>query len=124
MCIRLRILCCHCYGPGCCCGTGSIPGLGTSSCQGTAKKEKKKKLDLASLPLIADDQSTLDHVATISGKKKLKSRMHLACVLVIQLTTASFLFYKACICTYTHFTFLASADTRHLGRPNILTLLY
>lgn len=91
---------------------------------GYSQKGKKKKLDLASLPLIADDQSTLDHVATISGKKKLKSRMHLACVLVIQLTTASFLFYKACICTYTHFTFLASADTRHLGRPNILTLLY
>ena len=26
----LRIQHCHCYGSGCCCGTGSMPGLGTS----------------------------------------------------------------------------------------------
>ena len=29
---RLRIQCCHCYGSGYCCGTGSMPGPGTSAC--------------------------------------------------------------------------------------------
>ena len=34
---RLRIHRCHC------CGAGSIPGLGTSSCHGCGQKKKKKK---------------------------------------------------------------------------------
>ena len=33
----LRILCSHCYGFGNCYGVDSIPGLGTSACNGAAK---------------------------------------------------------------------------------------
>ena len=36
-CSRLRIRRCHC------CGVGSIPGLGTSACQGCGQKIEKKK---------------------------------------------------------------------------------
>ena len=40
---QVKDLCCHWSGLGCCCGAGSIPGLGTSVCQeGTAEKKKKK----------------------------------------------------------------------------------
>ena len=37
----LRIWHCHCSGSECCCGSGVIPGLGTSV--GVAKKKKKVK---------------------------------------------------------------------------------
>ena len=40
---RLRIQCCQSSGLGCCCGAGSIPGLGTSTCPGCGQKKKKKK---------------------------------------------------------------------------------
>ena len=40
----LRTWCCHCCGPGCCCGMGLIPGSGTSTSVGKAKKKKKKKI--------------------------------------------------------------------------------
>ena len=33
----------HCTSSGHCCGTGSVPGPGTSMCHGLAKKKKKKK---------------------------------------------------------------------------------
>ena len=33
----------HCCGSGCCCGTGLIPGLGTSTYHSAAKKKRKKK---------------------------------------------------------------------------------
>ena len=40
----LKIQCCHCSVLGRCCGTGSIPGLGTSTwVQQKKKKDKKKK---------------------------------------------------------------------------------
>ena len=40
---QVKDLCCHWSGLGCCCGAGSIPGLGTSICQeGTAEKKKKR----------------------------------------------------------------------------------
>ena len=45
-CSRLSIRCCHCYGLDHCCGTGSIPDLGTSKgceCRGRKKKKKKEK---------------------------------------------------------------------------------
>ena len=35
---RLKIWCCHCMGLGHCCGTGLIPGLGTSECSGCSQK--------------------------------------------------------------------------------------
>ena len=38
----LRTLHCHCSGSGRCCGSGLIPGLGTSTCCGCSKKKKKK----------------------------------------------------------------------------------
>ena len=34
----LRIQCCHCCGLGCCCGSGSIPGLETAACQAHGQK--------------------------------------------------------------------------------------
>ena len=39
---RLRIWCCHCRGSGCCCGMGSIPGPGTSTCHGQGQKKNRK----------------------------------------------------------------------------------
>ena len=44
---RLKIRHCRCYGSGHCCGTGSIPGPGTSAClrQGQKKKERKMRKD-------------------------------------------------------------------------------
>ena len=39
----LRIWRCHCSGLGHCCGTGLIPGWGTSTCQGYAQKRRKKR---------------------------------------------------------------------------------
>ena len=36
-CRRLRIWCRHCSGLGCCCGAGSLPSPGTSTCQGCSK---------------------------------------------------------------------------------------
>ena len=43
--------CCHCYGSGRCYGLSSIPGSGTFTCCGEAKKKKKKKKTLnLSLP--------------------------------------------------------------------------
>ena len=39
----LRIQHCHCSGLGhCCCGAGSFPGLGTSTCRRHSQKTKKK----------------------------------------------------------------------------------
>ena len=40
---RLRIQHCHCSSLGCCCVTGSIPGLGTSICHGHDRKKGRKK---------------------------------------------------------------------------------
>ena len=40
----LRIWHCHCCGSGYNCGTGSIPGPGTSTCYGCAKEKKKELL--------------------------------------------------------------------------------
>ena len=31
---------CHCRGSGCCCGAGSIPGLGTFTCHKCSQKTK------------------------------------------------------------------------------------
>ena len=39
----LRIQHCHCCGSGCCCGAGSIPDRGISTCWGRGQKNKKKK---------------------------------------------------------------------------------
>ena len=39
----LRIQCYHCYGLGCYCGTGSIPGLGTLHATSSAIKKQKQK---------------------------------------------------------------------------------
>ena len=36
----LTIQCCQCSGSGCCCGMGSIPGVGTSTCHRCRKKKK------------------------------------------------------------------------------------
>ena len=47
---RLRILCCHCSGLGCCYGMGSITGPGTCTCSRYSQKQttplqiKKKKM--------------------------------------------------------------------------------
>ena len=38
---RLRIWCCHYSSLGPCCGSGLIPGLGTSTCRGCGQNEKK-----------------------------------------------------------------------------------
>ena len=38
---RLRIWHCHCYGSGCCCGTGSIPDPGSLVFLGHSQKKKK-----------------------------------------------------------------------------------
>ena len=38
----LRTQCCHCYGLGCCCGTGGIPGLGNFTHCRHGQKEKQK----------------------------------------------------------------------------------
>ena len=38
-CSRLKIQHCHCRGLGCCCGTSSILGLGTSICYGCCQKK-------------------------------------------------------------------------------------
>ena len=35
---HLKTPCCHYHGLGCCCGRGSVPGLGTPSAAGVAKK--------------------------------------------------------------------------------------
>ena len=40
---RLRIWYCHCSGPGHCCGTGSIPVLGTSVCHECGKTNRQTK---------------------------------------------------------------------------------
>ena len=51
----LRIQHYHSCGLGCCCGTGLIPGLGTSTCHGVAKKEFKKnffKRDICGVPIV------------------------------------------------------------------------
>ena len=42
-CIRLSIQHCHYSSSGCCCGMGSIPGPGISTCCRQKKKKKKKK---------------------------------------------------------------------------------
>ena len=39
----LRIQHCHCNSLGCCCGMGSVPGLGTSACLRHGQKKKGKK---------------------------------------------------------------------------------
>lgn len=41
--IRFRIWHCYCFGLGGCCGVGSTPGLGISTCLGHGQKEGKKK---------------------------------------------------------------------------------
>ena len=38
----LRIWHCHCCGWGCCCGVGSVPGLGPSTCGRCSLKKKRK----------------------------------------------------------------------------------
>lgn len=43
---RLRIQCCHFCTLGCCCGEGSIPGLGTYTCYGCYQKKKKEKMKI------------------------------------------------------------------------------
>ena len=40
---RLRVRCCHGCGLDGSCGTGLIPGLGTSACCGGSQKKKKEK---------------------------------------------------------------------------------
>ena len=46
---RLRIRHCHCCGSWCCCGTGSIPGPGTSACHGYGPQKKKRHHMAASI---------------------------------------------------------------------------
>ena len=36
--VPLRNQCYHCSGSGCCCGTGSVPGPGTSTCHEHSQK--------------------------------------------------------------------------------------
>ena len=38
---KLKIWHCHCCGWGCCCGTGSIPGLGTATCHRCSRQQQK-----------------------------------------------------------------------------------
>ena len=40
----VKALHCHFSGLGCCCGPGSVPGPGTSTCWGCCQKKKKKEL--------------------------------------------------------------------------------
>ena len=39
----LRIRHFYCRGEGCCCGEGSIPGLGASTCHGPSQKKKRER---------------------------------------------------------------------------------
>ena len=41
----LRIRHCQCSSSGCCCGAGSIPDLGISSCHRYGRKERKRERD-------------------------------------------------------------------------------
>ena len=50
----LRIQCCHCCGSGHYCGTGSIPGPGTSTCCGRSHRKKKLNfLEIRGIPSFA-----------------------------------------------------------------------
>ena len=44
------IWCFHCSSLGCCCGMGSVPGPGTSTCHGHYPQKKKRKGKLRSIP--------------------------------------------------------------------------
>ena len=46
----LRIWHCHCSSRGHCCGSGSIPGPGTSTCHGHGQKNKKEQNNLKRPP--------------------------------------------------------------------------
>ena len=47
----LGIQCCHFYSSGCCCGKGSIPGPGTSTCCRHDSSKKRLKKILGSLAI-------------------------------------------------------------------------
>ena len=47
---RLMIRHCHCNGSSHCCGTGSVPGPGISTCHGYSQKEKKRRPEETKIP--------------------------------------------------------------------------
>ena len=68
----LRIQCCHCSSSGCCCGMGSIPGLGTSACHGYSQKERKRKEKTAT----RNNKITKMRKPTCKGKHTVKAGNH------------------------------------------------
>ena len=73
---RPRIWLCYHSGSGCYCGTGMIPGLGTSTCHGRDQKRKEHKLMIqlmkfkkAKLVYVDRDQNSGHHGWEMSRKE-------------------------------------------------------